>query len=213
MTGAQSDLIVLVPDKDWERTMAALLSRHRSLGIRAVAAELHIHPDRDPGCREHGHEFLQPFCATYSHALLVFDLWGCGQEAVGASALEKQAADRLRAYGWGDRAAALVVDPELEAWVWSSSPHVECCLGWKGRSPGLRKWLADEQLLKGGRAKPDAPKEAMERALREVRLPRSSSIYEDLARRVSLRTCEDDAFKRFVSILRRWFPPTSGRPL
>ena len=45
---------------------------------------------------------------------------------------------------------------------------------------------------------PPRPKEAMEAALRQVRKPRSSAIYLELAQRVSLRGHTEPAFQRFV---------------
>ena len=45
---------------------------------------------------------------------------------------------------WDDRARAVVLVPELEAWVWNESLHVDEVAGWSNRLPGLRRWLTEE---------------------------------------------------------------------
>ena len=61
--------------------------------------------------------------------------------------------------------------------------------------------------LQTGEVKPARPKEAFEAALREARKPRSASLYQQIAERVSLRRCTDTAFLELKSILNNWFPP------
>lgn len=96
-------------------------------------------------------------------------------------------------------------DPELEAWVWSDSSQVVSCLGWRADLPDLRQWLAENGFWPSPFSKPPDPKSAVERVLRELRKPRSSAIYAQLARRVSLQRCTDPAFLKFRHIMREWF--------
>ena len=180
------------------------------MGIREPMPVVHVHPERDPGCLLRGHEFLSLFHKQFAHALILLDFEGCGQEKSTREALEDVIEKRLSQSGWGERAAAVVIDPELEMWVWSDSPQVDAVLGWQGRSPDLRSWLKDQDLLQEGQAKPERPKEAMELALRTVRKPRSSSLYAQLARQVSLERCVDPAFIKLKTTLQTWFP-RSGR--
>ena len=190
------DLVVLVPGKNEEAAIGALLSsRHRSLGVRHIRYEILVHTRGDPGC------FLE------APALVVFDRQGCGQEQQTVAALTDDLGKRLARAGWEDRAAVLVIEPELENWVWSDSPEVDSALGWQGRDPSLRDWLQQKGLWPEGAAKPRDPKEAVESALREVRRPRSSSIYRALAEQVSLRRCQDPSFAGLKTVLRSWFPP------
>lgn len=100
----------------------------------------------------------------------------------------------------------IVLDPELEVWVWSESRHVDDVLGWVGMPTALRAWLHEQGHLSQGETKPRRPKEAMEAALREVQLPRSSSLYRHLAERVSLRGHSEPAFCELLNTLRAWFP-------
>ena len=202
---AQLDLVVLVPGRDEEAALAGILSRHEPLGIRPVRPHFQRHPDRDPGCLLRAHEFLRREVNRFRHALVVFDRQGCGQEDRGREDLEEEVESHLSASGWGDRAAAIVIDPELEVWVWSDSPHVVSDLGWEGHEPGLRAWLDQEGFLEGARPKPTRPKEAMQEALRVSQKRRSSAIYRQLGEKVNLSRCEDAAFLKLHKTLLSWF--------
>lgn len=99
----------------------------------------------------------------------------------------------------------LVVEPELEVWLWGQSPHVARALGWDNLLP-LQTWLRDHGLWSQGALKPERPKECVEAALRQTGMRRSSSIYGEIARRVSLQGCQDQTFQKLCSVLRDWFP-------
>ena len=107
---------------------------------------------------------------------------------------------------WGNRAAVIVIDPELEQWVWADSPHVDSALGWKDRDPALRHWLEASGMLTSGMVKPDRPKEAMLAALKAVRKTPSSSLHTEIAKKVTLDRCIDGAFLKLKSVLQKWFP-------
>lgn len=200
----RKDLVVLVPDKNMEASLRGLLSRCAALGLREVTFDLFVHPERDPGCLLKSHQFLLSFTGQYDHALVLLDREGCGREESSRDDLEAQVEDRLSESGWEGRAAAVVIDPELEIWVWSDSPHVGPGLGLEKDS---KDWLRDEGFLQEGQSKPVRPKEAVERALRSARRPRSSAIYLDLAQRVSTGRCVDPAFLKLKRTLASWFPP------
>jgi hypothetical protein len=200
------DIIFLVADKNAAWAIQGLVCRPKSLAIRSVRAVIRPHPENDPGCYLRAHDFLRPFRSLYARAIVMFDREGCGNEALSREALEAEVEDRLQTSGWDDRARAVVVDPELDIWVWSDSPEVESALGWAGRSPTLRSWLTEKGFLQAGVVKPARPKEAMEAALRVVRKPRSSNVYQQLARSVSLRRCSDPAFAKLRAALQMWFP-------
>jgi len=82
---------------------------------------------------------------------------------------------------------------------------VESDLGWAGREPGVRVWLVRKGLLQADQRKPLRPKDAVEGALRVARKRRSSSIYRQLAEKVSFSRCEDPAFVKLETVLRSWF--------
>ncbi|MSR58466.1 MAG: hypothetical protein EXS05_12570 [Planctomycetaceae bacterium] len=206
-TGAvRGDLVILAADLDTESALRGLLSRPEALGIRPLAAQIYRHPGRDPGCRTQAHEYLRSFCNQYDHALVVFDREGCGRERISRVEIEQDIERLLSSNGWESRAAVVVIDPELENWVWSDSPHVDAVCGWSGKSPALRNWLIQRGFLNAGNTKPAPPKQAFREALREVRKQPSASLFTELANRVSLARCSDPAFQKMKSTLQTWFP-------
>jgi len=198
-------LVVLVADQPMLFSLRGLLSRHGALEIRSLTHDIYPHPEHDPGCLLRGHDFLRLYVRQYMHALVVFDLEGCGREQSSRSELEQEVEGRLSHSGWGDRAAAIAINPELEIWIWSDSPHVDSVLGWSGRQPDLRSWLVRERFAESPQGKPHKPKEAFERALRVAHRPKSSSLYRQLAERVGLERCVDPAFLKLKATLRKWF--------
>jgi hypothetical protein len=200
---AEKDLVILVADKNIEETIKELLQRPESFGIRSVHYAIYRHPHRDPGCLRESHDFLKIFIGQFSHALVIFDREGCGKEDLSRIELEHEVGQRLSESGWDEQAAAVILDPELESWVWARSPHVVTALGWSGDSSDLRSWLSDHGF--SGSPKPQRPKEAMEAVLRYAKKPRSSAIYAELARKVGLRHCVDPVFIRFRELLTAWF--------
>jgi hypothetical protein len=198
------DLVVVVPDKDTEQAFEGLLQRHQSLGIRLIRYGVIVHPNKDPGCYKSGDQLAAAFTREATHALVVFDLAWEGAPSNDPAALERDVDARLQPL-WGDQARCVVIDPELEAWVWSDSPHVEGVLGWRGRTPNLRAWLQQEGLWPAGQPKPPDPERAFRRAVRVVRLPPSASLFRQLAEKVSLQRCSDPSFSKVAGILQSWF--------
>ncbi|MFB6280049.1 MAG: hypothetical protein ABEK75_11140 [Salinibacter sp.] len=203
------DLVVLVADTQMEETIRGLLSQPRALGIHPLSFEVYSHPNKDPGCRSKAHKFLRPFHTRYRRGLVIFDYHGCGAEHTSTpEEIETTVEENVQQSGWYGRARCLIIDPELEVWVWSDSREVDRCLGWDPASQRVRSWLQTKDLWPADAPKPSDPKEAMEAALEEANLPRSSSVFRDLAESVSLRQCEDESFGRFRRILQEWFPPS-----
>lgn len=205
--GFDLDLVALLPGKDDSETLDGLLSqRQESLGVRAIRHELLVHPRRDPGCFLEAPQVLQTYQRRARRALVMFDHEGSGQEDRPPGDVRAHLEGRLAAAGWQDRSGVLIMQPELENWVWSDSPEVDRVLGWEGRTPPLRDWLSQRQFWPPGALKPPRPKETLQAALREVRTPRSSALYRDLAERVSLERCTDASFQQFKELMRTWFP-------
>lgn len=200
-----SDLVVLAADKQIEMSVRGLLTRQKSLGIRHLTVECLVHPRHDPGCVWTPEVLLRSYVGSVRYALVILDHEGSGCETISRTELELQIESVLVRNGWTDRAAAIVITPELESWVWSDSPLVDEMLGWKKQS--LRKHLQHEGFWTIGGPKPERPKEAMTWALRQARKPRSSAIYRQLAENVGLQRCSDPAFHKLRDTLQSWFPP------
>ncbi len=199
------DLLVLVPDKNMEAVFRELLKRHRSLRIRPIGFDVHVHPRRDPGCYNEGAEWLRAQQHAYAYLLLCLDFaWeGHGHET--AADLRASLRHRLELCGLGARSDALVVEPELEQWLFVDSPHVANGLGYESFGE-IRRTLEDAGLWRAGGSKPDDPKGATEFLLEKKAIPRSSSIYGGIAEKVSLRRCRDPAFTQLRQRLAQWFP-------
>jgi len=200
------DLVVLAADKSMQLALRGIVSRHESLRIRAVSFNVLLDIENDPGCYLNGPDFLRSQINRYARALLVLDRHGCGREQDSREELERRLESRLSESGWGDRAAAIVIDPELEVWVWTDSPHLTSALAWKEPRPPLRTWLRSKGFWAEGSLKPHAPQEALELVLRTTGKRRTSALFESLAQRTSLDRCSDPAFVKLKSTLKMWFP-------
>lgn len=167
------DLVVLVPDKDIEQTITGLLARPEALSIRPVSvASIIVHPNRDPGVYRSAHALLRPLADEAERALVLFDrAWG-GAPDDNAVALAEQVEARC-APVWRDCVRCVCIDPEIESWIWSDSPHVPIALGWENRQT-LTTWLRGHGLWSSDAVKPHDPKGAFEAATRARRVVPSS---------------------------------------
>jgi hypothetical protein len=209
--GSQRDLIVVVADADAEQAVRALLARPRSLEIRTVLFEVRRFVKRDSGCFGESHELLRSFQKQFRYALVVFDRQGCGREhTMSRQQIESDVEGRLARNGWADRSAAVVLDPELEAWVWSKSPVVAEVLGWHSRHHEFQAWLDMHGGVSSKTGKPADPKALFHEALRLEGVRRSPSLFQQLAGRVTLLQCTDPSFAKFRDTLQHWFPPGDG---
>lgn len=200
------DLYVLVADLDQQQTVKVLLEhRTPSLGIRPPRFEVTKHPHHDGGCYKNSPALLQTLQSQAAFAIVVLDREGSGVDDKPAVDIEADLDNRLAKSGWGDRARAIVIDPEIEIWIWTPSPHVDEVLGWAGRSPNLREWLTREGFLQGGQTKPARPKEALRAALRQGRIKPSAALFGQLAHKVGLEHCRDRGFLRLRDTLQTWF--------
>jgi hypothetical protein len=158
----------------------------------------------DPGLYHGGHEFLRPYQRGYERALVVLDCEWDGSP--GKQAIERDLERKLVGSGWNaDAVRVIAIEPELENWLWQDKPQVAAALGYDGE-PGLRALLEQRGWWPSGAAKPPRPKEAVEWVLQQTRLPRSSSLYQALAYRISSKGCTDAAFLAMRAQFQAWFP-------
>lgn len=203
------DLIILVADKNMEHCLKGLLPRIPVVypdEISPFTFEIRIHPLRDPGCRKDSAAFLRPFQGEFSHSLVLLDHEGSGAESRSGQEVEREITDELSRNGWESKCDAIVIEPELEQWMWINSPNVSKELGWGQSIQGLKDWLQKQGHWPRQSSKPPRPKEAFELALRQKRIPRSSSIYEKISKSASFKQCEVSSFHKLIQILKTWFP-------
>ena len=200
------DLVVLAADKHIAVSVDTLIRRRRvDLGIRAVSFDMRRHPNSDPGCRTNAVEFLRPFVRGYRRAIVVFDHRGCGSQEA-PKRIQRDIESALGRNGWKGRSKAIVIVPELEAWVWIPSGKVARTLGWSRGFEPLREWLEEKRFWSAGSSKPDDPKKALEQVLRRNRKVSSSALFKELAASVDFDDCRDPAFNELRQTLRGWFP-------
>jgi hypothetical protein len=202
------DLVVLVADKNMKFAFEGLLLNRR-LTIRALDAAVFPHPKRDPGVLRQCHDFLRSQQRLAAYAVVMFDRAGCGSEE-SRVVLESEVEARMAANGWVGRSAAVVIDPELEEWVWAGYSQIEQTLGWPCGHGSLEEWLIRERYLYPGQNKPAQPKKALEHALHLSNMRRSSAFYSKLAKAVDFERCTDAAFAKLRAVLAAWFPKQAG---
>jgi len=205
------DLGFLVADKNMEACLHGLFGRdgwRRSIRcgrVDVASTDVHVAAGHnDPGLYARGDELLRPFVGKYLHMVIMVDAeW---EGSPGAQVIRARVDRHLTAAGWSDRKGlALVLEPEVDVWLWTRTDHTAKALGWE-RWSELDGPLATQALWAQGQAKPPRPKEAAEWALRQRRKPRSSLVYRRLAESVGLGRCTDEAFLTLKNALCRWFP-------
>ncbi|MBW8067235.1 MAG: hypothetical protein GJU73_07290 [Ferrovum sp.] len=210
------DCLFLVADKNMEGMLKGFFSRdafHRALDCGhfdfVPRHDLVVaHGLNDPGLYTRANELLQTFSNTHRHAVVIVDADWDGSP--GKDAISSRLSAHLNSAGWtNDSGCGVVLDPELENWVWQDSPHVCSVLGYKGAFSELRTTLENQGFWQENETKPDRPKEAVEWVLRQSKIGRSSSIYQQLAMRVTTRGCTDAAFDKLRNALLQWFPATT----
>lgn len=208
---SKRDLFVIVADLDAENTIKTLLcKRQESLRIRVdfnPSSDLLRYSRRDSGCYKDAVRLLRPPTRTHRHALLCFDRHGCGADDKNREEIEAELECKLPRVGWPNGTAAVVVlEPEVEAWIWADSPHVASVLGWRDDRAALREYLETKGLWDAGAPKPNDPKVAMEQALRKKRQAGGARLFASLALNVTVQQCQDPSFRKFHDTLKGWFP-------
>jgi hypothetical protein len=199
------DLLVLVPDTNIRETFKSLLARTPSLGTSEFTFDFIMHQKHDPGVFNGSGEILRAVQDEFRFALVVLDTAWAGSPGNSADTIAKIERDLERCC-LNDRVGVVAIEPELEVWLWSDSPKVYSEIGLQ-RSEVIemanhddRSWWPEDAL------KPSHPKELLEEVLVRSHRPRSSSLYGEVARKVSLSRCRDSQFVRLKRILQEWFP-------
>ena len=202
--GQKKDLIALVADADIAATAKGLLGRSESLGIAEIDFDVFRHNNRDSGCRVQAANYLRQYHRDYHYSLVLFDRKGCSSNLPRVEIQNHVELD-LRRNGWEDRSKAIVIDPELEAWVWGFKESL-ATLGWNESYCSLMRWLNEKGLWSASASKPSDPKKALKLVMKHTKRRHSSKIYQQLAREANFERCQDAAFDEFKNALQNWFP-------
>jgi len=210
------DCVFLLADSTMAEVIDGFLSRGHlegRIGCRTFAYEYQAdvvvdvaHGNTDGGVHRRAHQILREhgYVTTHQHAVVVLDQKFGGQRP--AAEVREEILRNLRANGWpGDRSEVIVIEPELEVWMWQDSVHVEAAVGYR-RPPSLRDFLGRDDLWPRGDAKPPQPKTLLKSVCRHNAVPYSAAVHREIAENIRVKDCRDDAFRRLVDTLRRWFP-------
>ncbi|WP_410820581.1 methylation-associated defense system protein MAD4 [Micromonospora sp. 050-3] len=208
------DVIFLVADGSMQQLLHGFLGRpefHRSVGCQRFAFDprddVVVSPTKDPGVYRQGPEVLRRFRRSHDRAVIMLDNdW---QGTPGPEKIYNDLNQRMRDT-WAEF-AVILIEPELEAWVWQDNPRVAQALNCPAN---FRQILADSGHWPRDRAKPARPKEALEHLrdrYRDLRrdghkVDRSPALFKRLAAGISVRGCVDPAFLKLRDTLRDWFP-------
>lgn len=202
--------MILVPDLQCEATLRGFFGRekfHLSLGCAPFAFEpgddLIRETKNDPGVWKNAHELLRLKRATHRNALIILD--NSWEGSPGVAQIEKDIGGNMTGSGWPrGQFEVVVIDPELESWIWQDHVHVETAFGHAG-PPSLRQRLRDSDLWPDGGRKPTDPKLAVEAVQGWYRFGPPSPVFAEIAMKVSVKGCVDPAFQKMLRALKGWF--------
>lgn len=202
----QRDLVFLVADSAMEQLLRGFFGReqfHRTLGCRPFSfdprTDLIVAPTKDPGVHSTARELLRPMENRYGHAVVMLDADWNGSP--GAEKIREHITEALKP-AW-DEFVVIVLEPEIEAWLWQDNPNVAKAL--KCRED-FRTVLHYSEHWPQGQAKPHDPKDAWQYLCRKQRADSSNAVFKRLAASVATKHCQDEAHKLLVNTLRTWFP-------
>ncbi len=211
MSDARRDLVVLAADGTMVAVLRALFRRPldqmfacRAIEVDPQAEILHDALYTDGGVHRYAHKLLAPYVDTHGHCLVVLDQQFGGERP--AAQVRREIIGNLETFGWRGRAEVVVIDPELEVWLWQDNPNVERAVRHRGPR-NLRAQLRDEGAWPEGSPKPTDPKATLQRLIKQNKAGAVVVAYTLIAARVSTRQCRDAAFAHLRGALERWFPP------
>ena len=209
------DCVFFTADSTMKQALLGFLTRkdcfsHYNLGT----APFLFHPNEDlfssatmdPGTYTTGEELMRPFQKTHRHAVLMLDAQWDGSP--GAAAIRTDLSNRILVTGWpADAFKVIVIEPELEAWIWQRNQRLATALKF-GSVAEMVKAVHDAKVdWPNGQAKPSRPKEALEAvATRKRKIGYSFALHRAITATISLAGCRDNAFLELRQTLQRWFP-------
>lgn len=208
------DLVVFVADSTMEQAFLSFMTRHDfhapyNLNIHPIsfdpAEDLIRIPGNDSGAYGKGHEWMRARLGKYRHGIVVFDReFGTDLDA---QTLSIDLTSRIAQTGWHlDHFRVVVIEPELEAWIWQRNQRVAVPLGFKTVDQLVASVCNAGLAWPEGQPKPSRPKEALEAVCRLKGIGFSAALHRSITASVSLIGCQDPSFVQLRAALQRWFP-------
>ena len=201
------DLSILCADSDMKSVLESLLKRlTERQEIREISYEIIRAYGRDPGVYKKAHELVRGKDREYEKCLVIFDYKGSGARKPVADTEDEVKNNIVRNSNYSqDDVEVVVIDPELEIWIWKGWKHFYK-LPVRVESSEVSKWLRKNGIPEGS-YKPRKPKERFEKFREHFRVQKSPANYKKISEKTSLRGCTDRAFNKFMNALTRWFRP------
>lgn len=209
------DCVFLVADSTMRQALLGFLCRNDAhkpynLGTARFAfdpnEDLFSSATLDPGTYTTGEELLRPFQKTHRRAVVILDAEWDGSP--GAQAIQMNLTKRIIGVGWAaDAFKVIVIEPELETWIWQRSQRVATALKFATVTEMVKAVQEARIDWPDGQDKPSRPKEALQAvATRRRGIGFSSAIHKSITSVVSATACQDAAFQELKAALQAWFP-------
>jgi len=159
----------------------------------------------DGGIHRRAHQLLRRYLSFYQHAIVLLDKNFGGR--LPAAVVREEILNNLLRNGWSAECVEVVViDPELEIWLWQrGNPHVARAFRYN-RPASLEAFLEAAGVWSATALKPARPKEAARLLLQRYRSGTPMVVYARIIENISVSGCQDPAFNLLAAALRRWFP-------
>ncbi|XZE45221.1 methylation-associated defense system protein MAD4 [Pirellulaceae bacterium SH467] len=211
------DIGFYVADISMENAISGFLSRPdfhlpHNLGTRKFQFDAREDMLRagghDPGLYSIGHDLIQIFRTSHEKVVVILDAeW---QGAPPPQVIQQQLSERILKTGWTpDRFKVIVIDPELEAWIWQRNQRVAKQLKFNSVAEMVGVVVSTGIAWPDEAPKPARPKEALEAIARNRRIGWSSAIHRSITENVTLVGCQDPSFIELRDTLQAWFPPSA----
>jgi hypothetical protein len=163
--------------------------------------------DTDGGIWKHAADNLRPFRAKYEHAVVILDADFAPNP--GADVLRQDISAAMLRSGWPtERFLVVIIEPELEAWLWAPNLNVAQAFGF-GDFERLRAALERENVWNRGEAKPHDLKAARNFAAKQGGKKTGGPIFKAVFSTISQAACERCEERGFICLrnaLQEWFP-------
>lgn len=153
---------------------------------------------------------------THQKLVVILDEAWDDKRAPDAATIKERLTQDLYAKGWEyDRFVVIVIQPELENWIWNDTAHMHRVFRFD-QIPGFtsaRDYFREAKVDSAGKrchwpeqaSKPTNPKEALHMLCRESRAKPDAAKYADVVCGVNVLRCQEPGFQELLATLRRWF--------
>ncbi|MEQ4702633.1 MULTISPECIES: methylation-associated defense system protein MAD4 [Providencia] len=212
------DIVFLVADGEMQATVEGFFE-NPAFDTRLQCARFEFdtkqdlikHPRKDPGIYQDGHNLLKSYVETHKFAVVMVDFaFNDNLQTMDYQQFRETIRTNMYTAGWqDDRFIVMAINPELEVLMWQSDTRrVEPIFDYPGESGSLRAWLQARHLWNADALKPADPKAAIDvvRSQRWGRKKTHSQLFKHIAKNVSFRGCEDEAFNDLLQQIQVWYP-------